>query len=126
MWFSPYVHFPLVSLAILFCLSFVGCAKEDYIESIELPAETAVMDASRYAVIAEPYVTFRDRPKDDGITSSHARSGEVFEVQAIRLEMIAGKQVIWIELKDAGWLTSDSLKLYPSKEKAIVASRKLK
>jgi len=124
--FSPRLHFALFSLAILSLLTFVGCTKEDYIENIGLPVETAVMDASRYAVVVEPYVTFRDRPQDDGITSSHARAGEIFEVQAIKLDKINGKQVIWIELKDAGWLTSGSIKLYPTKEKATVASRKLK
>jgi len=103
-----------------------SCTKEDYIENIELPAETAVTDASRYAVVMEPYVTFRDRPQDDGITASHARAGEVLEVQAIKLDMINGKQEMWIELKNAGWIISSSLKLYPTEEKAITAARKLK
>jgi len=120
------LHFSLISLTVFSLLVFVSCTKEDYIESIELPRETAMMDASRYAVVIEPYVTFRDRPRDDGVTSSHARAGEVFEVQAIKLEMVNGEQIRWIFLKEAGWLTSNSLKLYPTKEKAFVASRKLK
>lgn len=123
--FSPYLRFDLFSLAILLMVV-VSCTKEDYIENMELPKETAVMDASRYAVVLEPYVTFRDKPQDDGITSSHARAGEVFEVRAIKLEMINGEQVMWVCLENAGWLTSTSLKLYPTEEKAIVAARKLK
>lgn len=125
MGFSPCVHLTLFSL-MFFSFVVVGCTKEDYIENIELPAETAMVDASRYAVVIEPYVTFRDKPQDDGITSSHARAGEIFEVQAIKLEMINGTQVMWIKLKDAGWLVANSLRLYPTKEKANVASRKLK
>jgi len=105
---------------------FVACTKEDYIEGIELPRETAVMDASRYAVVMEPYVMFRDVPKDDGITSSHARAGEVFEVQAINLDMTSGEQVVWVLLKGAGWILATHLRLYPTEEKARAASRRLK
>ena len=124
--FSLYSRFTLFSF--ILCVVFISssCTKEDYIENIDLPAETAVTDASRYAVVMEPYVTFRDRPQDDGITASHARAGEVLEVQAIKLDMINGKQEMWIELKNAGWIISSSLKLYPTEEKAITAARKLK
>lgn len=104
----------------------MSCIREDFINKVDLPSETAIQDAVRYAVVVEPYVTFRDRPQEDGITSSHARAGEVLEVSAIKLEMVNGEQFMWVALKDAGWLTADSLRLYPTKEKALVASRKLK
>ncbi len=120
----PCTRFALFSLVMVIVA--LGCTKRDYIGDIELPEETALTDAVRYAVVMEPYVTFRDMPQDDGITSAHARAGEVFEVQAIKLEMVGGEQVMWVLLKDAGWLVASSLRFYPSKEQATVAARKLK
>ena len=103
-----------------------SCTKKNEIEKIVLPQDTAIAYSMRYAVIIEPYVSFRDKPSDDGITSSHARSGEVFVVEAIKAEMKNGKQILWINLKDAGWLTSSSVRLYATKEKASTAAKKLK
>ncbi|MGP1439762.1 MAG: hypothetical protein ACTTJ3_03365 [Treponema sp.] len=110
----------------LIILLLTSCSKKDEIEKVVLPNDTALTDSMQYAVVIEPYVSFRDKPSDDGITSSHARSGEIFEVEAIKAEMKNGKQILWINLKNAGWLTSSSVRLYPTKEKASTASKKLK
>ncbi len=119
------IFFFLIALLILQSLIF-SCTKEDVIEKVDLPPETAINNVSRYALVIEPYISFRDKPSEDGITSSHARSGEVLEVEAIKLEMKNEVQEIWVELKNAGWVLSSSLRLYPTKEKAITASKKLK
>ena len=107
-------------------LIFLSCSKEDVVQEATLPAETALKDFSRYALVIEPYITFRDTPYEDGVTSSHAREGEVFAVESIKVQMKNGKQLIWVELQGAGWVQSSSLQLYTSKEKAITASKKLK
>ena len=121
------MRFPLFLFACFATiLLFTNCTKKEDFEKIVLPSDTAITNAMQYAVIIEPYVSFRDRPSDDGITSSHARSGEVFVVEAIKAEMKNGKQMLWINLKDAGWLTSSSVRLYATKEKANTAAKKLK
>jgi len=102
-----------------------ACTKKDIVEDLILPADTA-LDFPQYALIIEPYVTFRDKPSDDGVTSSHAREGEVFEVDAIKVETQNGIQTLWVELKDAGWISSAFIRLYSTKEKAVTASKKLK
>lgn len=107
-------------------LLLLGCTKKDVIDKVVLPRDTAITNSMQYAVVIEPYVSFRDKPSDDGITSSHARSGEVFVVEAIKAEMKNGKQILWINLKDAGWITSSSVRLYATKEKASTAAKKLK
>ena len=106
-------------------LILISCSKEDVVEDASLPQETALKDFSRYALVIEPYITFKDTPYEDGVSSSHARAGEVFEVEAIQVQLQNGKKVIWVELKDAGWVQSSSLQLYPTKEKAITASKKI-
>ena len=113
------MRFPLFSFACFATiLLLANCKKKEGFEKIVLPSDTAITNAMQYAVVIEPYVSFRDRPSDDGITSSHARSGEA--------EMKNGKQMLWINLKDAGWLTSSSVRLYATKEKANTAAKKLK
>ena len=102
-----------------------SCTKKDIVENVILPKDTA-LDFPRYALVIEPYVTFRDKPSDDGITSSHAREGEVFEVDAIKVETQNDSQVLWVKLKDAGWISSIFVRLYSTKEKASTASKKLK
>ena len=109
----------------IFVLSFYGCTKKDIIGDVSFPSDTA-LDVSRYALVIEPYITFRDKPGDDGVVSSHARLGEIFEIEAIKSEMFRGVHVVWIHLKDAGWVSSESMRLYPTKEKAINASKKIK
>ncbi|MGP1438324.1 MAG: hypothetical protein ACTTKH_04555 [Treponema sp.] len=116
----------LLFICFAIILLLIGCTKKDVIEKITLPQDTAINSAMQYAVIIEPYVSFRDKPSDDGITSSHARSGEVFMVEAIKAEMKNGNQILWINLKDAGWLISSSVHLYSTKEKANTAAKKLK
>ena len=123
--FSVFFFFSTVVL-FLSTLFLSSCTKKDGLENIILPRDTAITNSMQYAVIIEPYVSFRDKPSDDGITSGHARSGEVFSVEAIKSEMKNGKQVLWVNLKDAGWLTSSSVRLYSTKEKAVTASKKLK
>ena len=44
----------------------------------------------------------------------------------LSIEMKNGKQILWVNLKDAGWLTSSSIRLYATKEKASTAAKKLK
>lgn len=107
-------------------LLLTSCTKKNVIEKVVLPKDTAISTSMQYAVIVEPYVSLRDKPSDDGITSSHARSGDVFVVEAIKAEMRNGKQVLWINLENAGWLISSSVRLYPTKEKASTAAKKLK
>lgn len=109
----------------VFVVSFYGCTKKDVIGELNFPSDTA-LDVSRYALVTEPYITFRDKPSDDGVVSSHARLGEVFEIEAIKSEMVRGVHVVWIHLKDEGWVASDSVRLYSTKEKAINASKKIK
>ena len=116
--------FPICTFYI-FVFSFCGCTKEDVIGNVVFPSDTA-LDFSRYALVIEPYITFRDKPGDDGIVSSHARLGEIFEIEAIKTEMVRGGHVVWVYLKDAGWITSESVRLYSTKEKAVNASKKIK
>ena len=98
----------------------LSCKKKEGFEKIILPSDTAITNSMQYAVVIEPYVSFRDKPSDD------ARSGEVFVVEAIKVEMKNGKQILWVNLKDAGWLTSSSIRLYSTREKASTAAKKLK
>ena len=119
------LRFPLL-ICFATILLLTGCTKKEGFENINLPSDTAITNSMQYAVIIEPYVSFRDKPSDDGITSGHARSGEVFSVEAIKVEMKNGKQILWVNLKDAGWLISSSIRLYSTREKASTAAKKLK
>ncbi len=112
-------------LAILFCLVVFSCSKSNDLADLDLPSDSAMHDANRYALITETYISVRDKPGDDGITISHARRLDIFKIEGLEIIQKDDQQIHWVNL-GVGWVPRSALQLYPSKEKANTASKKLK
>ncbi len=111
--------------AVIFCVLFFSCSKNEGILKLELPEDSAMNDANRYAVIIETYISIRDKPGDDGITTSHARRLDIFKIEGIEIEKKGEEQILWVNV-GSGWVPRSSVQLYSSKEKAETAGKKLK
>ena len=109
----------------LISLSLLSCSKEDPLQTLDLPSDSAMHDANRFALIIETYVSLLDKPGDDGITVSHARKFDVFPVEGLEIVKEDGEQILWVNL-GKGWIQRSSVQLYSSKEKVLTAAKKLK
>lgn len=114
----------IVLLCIL-CLFIFSCSEEKGLETVELPIDTAINDANRFALITETYISLRDKPGDSGITVAHARRKDVFQVNGIEIVTKDSVQSLWVNL-GSGWVPRSCLRLYPTKEKALTEAKKLK
>ena len=106
-------------------LSLLSCSKDDTLQTLDLPPDSAMNDANRFALIIETYVSLLDKPGDDGITVSHARKLDVFPVEGLEIVKEDGEQILWVNL-GKGWIQRSSVQLYSSKEKVLTAAKKLK
>ncbi len=116
---------PLPSLfpAILLAVSvLVSCGRVDSLSSLSLPSTPAISTADRFAVIVDPYVSLRDEPGASGITVSHCRKGEIFEVSGKRIVETDGKNEVWVYL-GGGWIAQSSVVLFSSRGRALTASK---
>lgn len=111
--------------ALILCFCLFSCSERDDFKALELPSDSAMHDANRYALIVETYISVRDKPGDDGITISHARRLDIFKVDGLEIIQKEDEQILWVDL-GVGWVPRTSLQLYPSREKANTASKKLK
>lgn len=115
-------YFLLISLI---CFFFIACTKNDALQNIDLPADTAMNDANRYALIIETYVSLLDKPGDDGITISHARRLDVFPIKGLKIVKKNKEQILWLDV-GGGWVKRSDVQLYSSKAKVLNAAQNLK
>ncbi|PIE98536.1 MAG: hypothetical protein CR988_02820 [Treponema sp.] len=108
----------------LFGLLIFGCKKQEVLANLQLPPDSPMTDANRYAVIIETYISLKDKPGQDGITLAHARCKDIFSVIGIDIIQIDDEQELWVHL-DGGWIPRDSVQLYSSEEKAKTAADNL-
>lgn len=106
-------------------LSLLSCSREDPLQTLDLPPDSAMNDANRFALIIETYVSLLDKPGSDGITVSHARKLDVFPVEGLEIVKEDEEQILWVNL-GKGWIQRSSVQLYSSKEKVLTAAKKLK
>ena len=107
------------------CMLLLSCTENATLSGVDLPANTAMNDANRYALIIETYVSLRDKPGDNGITIAHARRLDILPITGIEIVQKDEEQILWIDVGE-GWLPRSSVQLYTSKEKALTAAKKLK
>ncbi|MEL3906031.1 MAG: hypothetical protein P1P65_03230 [Treponema sp.] len=107
---------------VCFCIS---CTRNADLDSITFPPDSALKDADRYAVIIDTYISLKDSPGNGGITVSHARRKEIYEVRGTAFVSRNAGSELWVHLT-GGWLLRSSVELYPSREKAETAAARLK
>lgn len=104
--------------------SVLSCSKKNALQDLELPQDSAINDANRFALVTETYVSLRDKPGDDGISIAHARRSEIFPVEGIEIIKTGDTQVLWVNL-GIGWIKRDSIQLYSSKDKVKKAAESM-
>lgn len=105
-------------------LLFSACDKKESLSSLSFPSTPAVSSKDSYALLIDPYISFRDIPGSGGITMTHGRRGEVYRIVSKQYIGTGASSVLWVEL-EPGWITSSSLLLYSSFERARRASQSL-
>ncbi len=119
----------------IFCLSvpcllfftiflFTACDRKESLSSLSFPSTPAVSSKDSYALLIDPYISFRDIPGSGGITMTHGRRGEVYRIVSKQYIGTGASSVLWVEL-EPGWITSSSLLQYSSFERARRASQSL-
>ena len=103
----------------------IACVRNTGLEPVVLPADSALNEADRFAVIVETYISLKDSPGPSGIIINHARRKEIYEVIGTEFVSRNTKSELWIHLTD-GWLQRSCVELYSSKEKAETAAAQLK
>lgn len=117
---------PLRFLLSVACLIvFFSCNKAESLKDLDLPVDTAMNDANRFALIIDTYVSIRDVPGDEGINIAHARKLDIFPVEGLEITKKDDEQILWVNLGN-GWVQRSSVQLYSTKEKALTAAKRLK
>jgi hypothetical protein len=113
----------------LCCVGFIAlmasCSQHNSIKSIILPSTPVISTDERFALVIDPYISMRDQPGENGITVSHGRRGEIFEVTGKKILKDGHDTVLWVNL-GTGWVVSASVEFYSSKDKAKTASARFK
>lgn len=111
-------------LIFLSLVIFISCKKKIELSDFELYDQSEVFTENRFAVVARKYLTSLDIPSDEGISVSHLRVGEIFDVQETRIVKSNSEDVLWVKIND-GWVLSSDVQLYNSFDKAKTASKEL-
>jgi hypothetical protein len=112
----------ILMAAALFCVS---CAKNTSLGTLELPSTPVVSTSDRYALVLDPYISLRDQPGTQGVTVAHGRRGEIYEVTGKKIVETQNDNEVWVNL-GSGWVTTQAVELYSSREKAETAAARFK
>lgn len=116
-------YFKFIFLLLVLC-GIGACNKKLSLDGFELYDQSKSFGKNNYAVITAKYLLSVDIPDDAGISVSQLRAGEIYEVQETKLLTNATGSVLWIKIHD-GWVPSNSVQLYGTREKAETAAQEL-
>lgn len=102
-------------------LSLASCARNVSLKTLDLPSTPIISTNERFALVLDPYISLRDQPGESGITVSHGRRGEIYEVTGKRIVENGKDNTVWVNIGN-GWVIAASVELYSSREKALTAS----
>lgn len=105
----------------LIFLTCISCKQKESIEHIQLPADSPMHNADRYAVITDTYISLKDTPGTNGISIGHARKKEIYKIERTQFVVRNGYTELWVQTAE-GWFNRSSAELYQSREKAVKAA----
>jgi hypothetical protein len=102
-----------LSLSLLILLLFTGC----FDKNRNLPVDVSVFEKSmeygiQWAVISEPYATFRVEGDFSAPVSGYGRQGDIQKVTGRSIAAANGVSTVWYQF-EKGWLPETSVILYP-------------
>lgn len=107
------VRFGIVSLAILFLGSCNGGES-----SIRFPETPVLSGQNRYALVVEVYARVYGSPDRESPIAGHLRRGEILEVDG------RTPDESWVQIRRLpleGWVETETLRLFASRERALNA-----
>ncbi len=110
--------------ALALCLCVQSCFLKPQDRNINLEAVPDITYGAEWAVITEPYASFRSEPSFEAETVTHGRRGDIMKVQGRQLFSRAKKQTVWYQF-EGGWLPDVSVNIYSNRLKARTASDSL-
>ncbi|MFI3258176.1 MAG: hypothetical protein R3Y36_07765 [Spirochaetales bacterium] len=101
----------------LSCLLFSACdTKKPYVP-IDVSGTVGLATSSQWAVIIDPYVSYRTVPGDLAKASTYGRTGDVIEVIGSTIADYSGTKILWYQFEN-GWLPETILNVYTNKLQA--------
>lgn len=99
----------------IFSASFFSCEKKSD-ETIVLDSREplALAPDLRWAVVTEPYATYRAETSWDGPATGYCRKGDILQVLG---EATANEGGVWYKF-EGGWLPESSVAIYSNRYKA--------
>lgn len=105
---------------VFFLLFLVSCSREMQTISFDNSEPLALAPDVEWAVVIDPYTSFRVETKWESPTEGHCRKGDILQVK--------GKTVaatgIWYEF-ELGWLHEAAVAIYSNRYRAATAASKL-
>lgn len=113
-----------VFILLLCCFVFISCSDKKKIDKIEFDNSypLALAPDISWALVTDPYASFRDDSDWEADTTSHVRKGAILQVIG---KSIDKKKIVWYKF-DEGWLPSSCLTIYSNRMKAQTAANQLK
>lgn len=111
-------------LVICIILLVASCSRTHEISGITFESTPIISTAERFALIIDPYISLRDQPGNSGITVSHARRGEIFDISGKRYVSTEHGAIVWFNI-GKGWISSVSVQVFSSRSRANTAANSL-
>ena len=121
----------LLFFAALWLVISPACNQRDTVEPIELPATTALVLQSNWAVITSSYLRLREGPGISAPVSATLWKGSVLEIvsKTSMKEVVDDEEGFWYQISYdglAGWVFGSYLELFDSKHSAEESARELR
>lgn len=118
---------PLTIAILLLSFTFLGmsCSSKNEIAGMTFESTPIISTSERFALVIDPYISLRDQPGNSGITVSHARRGEIFDITGKRYVSTDDGSVVWFNI-GKGWIPSVSVQIFSSRSRASTAASALK
>jgi len=113
--------------AAVFCMVFItvltGCSKkkEEIIE-FDSTYPLALAPDVKWAVVTEPYASFKENCDWNSLTEGHCRKGDIFQVTGNSRDK---DNEVWYKF-ESGWLPQSCLSVYSNRYKALSVSESIK
>jgi hypothetical protein len=96
----------------------VGCFLKDRTPPIDVTILQAGMEyGAQWAVIIEPYATFRLATSYTSQIAGHGRRGDIHKITGCMTVRLEDREILWYNF-DAGWLPESAVAVYSNRLKA--------
>lgn len=106
-------------LSVLAVVGAVGCQRHKIVFDESEPL--ALIPDVQWALVKEPYSSFRESPTWESHGNSHCRKGDILCI----IGKLENEEGIWYKFQD-GYLPQEVLEVYSNRYKALSAEKELK